>query len=142
MMILELAAFITLFSSRVRVRSSYESGLMEIFDRAYGNDDEKLMKQVEDLEIEFECCGVKGFIDYEKRNHTVPLSCHKDQSATKPLFKDGCADAIIDWIGDELPIIGGIVGAIIFVEIFGVIASISLGVAISHYSYGKSYGSL
>ncbi|CAF0924224.1 unnamed protein product [Rotaria sp. Silwood1] len=142
LMILELAAFITTMSSRVRVRDSYETGLWTVFRNAYDSNRSDLIKQVEDLEIEFQCCGVTDYNDYATVNFTVPASCHKDQSLSKPINKKGCADAIIDWIWDELPVIGGIIGAIIFIEIFGVISSISLAVAISHYSYGELYGKL
>ncbi|CAF2400267.1 unnamed protein product [Rotaria sp. Silwood2] len=142
LMILELAAFITTMSSRVRVRHSYESGLWNVFSDAYDNHRQDLIKQVEDLEQEFKCCGVVNSDDYQKVNSTIPLSCHQDQSLSKPIFNKGCADAIIDWIWDELPVIGGVVGAVIFIEIFGVISSISLAVAISHYSYGELYGKL
>ncbi|CAF3066404.1 unnamed protein product [Rotaria socialis] len=141
LMVLELAAFITLMSSRVRVRDSYQSGLWEVFHDAYDNDRQDIIKQIEGLELEFECCGVNDSGDYLKVNRTIPDSCYKDKSK-QTIFDEGCADAIIDWIWDELPVIGGIVGAIIFIEIFGVIASISLGVAISHYSFGEIYGSV
>ncbi|CAF0958884.1 unnamed protein product [Rotaria sordida] len=142
LMILELAAFITTMSSRVRVRNSYESGLWKVFSNAYDSHQQDLIKSVEDLELEFKCCGVTDDSDYKKVNYTVPASCHEDQLFSKPIFEKGCADAIIDWIWDELPIIGGIVGTIILIEIFGVISSVALAVAISHYSYGELYAKL
>ncbi len=141
-MLLELAAFITTMSSRVSIRNSYESGLREVFNDAYQKDRPEQIKNIEKLEQEFHCCGVNSSIDYEKLNHTIPASCYKDPSTTTGVFEKGCADAIIDWLWDELPIIGGLVAAILVLEIFGVIAAISLVVAISHSSYGKLYSNL
>lgn len=141
-MLLELAAFITMMSTRVRIRHSYESGLWRVFTDAYDNKRQDLIEAVEELEQEFLCCGVNNSKDYEKVNGTVPKSCHVDQSFSKPVFEKGCADAFIDWMWDELPIIGGVVGAILVIEIFGVIASISLAVAVSHYAYGKLDGTV
>jgi hypothetical protein len=141
-MIMELAAFITTMSSRVRVRDSYESGLRTVFNNAYDNNQTDLMVAVENLELEFKCCGVHNFTDYTRSNYTIPPSCHESQLLDKPIFTQGCADAIIDWIWDELPVIGGILGAILFLEVFGLIASIAMIVAISHFSYGELHGKL
>ena len=141
-MLLELAALITTMSSRVRIRNSYESGLQKVFNDAYEKNRPDQIKNIETLEQEFECCGVYNSSDYEKLNHSIPDSCRKGQSTTGNKFEKGCADAIIDWLWDELPVIGGLVGAILVLEIFGVIAAVSLVVAISHSSYGKLYSNL
>lgn len=143
LMLGELAIFITVMSSRVRIRDSYESGLLRVFTDAYTNHRQDLIEAVEELEREFKCCGVINAKDYAKVNYTLlPKSCYTDQSFLEPVFEQGCAEAFIDWMWDELPIVGGVIGGILFIEIFGVISSFSLAVAVSHYSYGKIDGLL
>ena len=141
-MLMELAAFIITMSSRVLVRDSYESGLWTVFTDAYGQNRSDLIKAVEDLEREFECCGVRNSTDYIKENYTIPASCYQNQSFDKPKFQQGCADAIIDWIWDELPVIGSVIGALLLIEICGLIASIALTIAISHSSHDELYAKL
>ncbi|UJR36184.1 hypothetical protein I4U23_028918 [Adineta vaga] len=140
LMICELAAFITMMSTRVRIRDSYQSGLWNVFSNAYTKNRPNLIEAIEELEREFQCCGVIDFKDYTKVNHTLPLACYMDQSFLKPIFAKGCSQAFIDWMWDELPIIGGIISAILIIEVFGVIASFSLAVAVSHYAYGRLQG--
>lgn len=135
-MVLELAAFITALSLRVRVRDSYEDSLWNLFWDGYVHNRTDVRKAVEKLEEKFECCGVDGSKDYEKVNYTtIPLSCYENRDETKKIFDVGCADAFIDWIWDIMPAVSGIIGAVLFLEIFAVLSSCSLVVAISHASY-------
>jgi hypothetical protein len=140
-MLCEMAAFITVMSSRVRIRSSYQSGLWNVFSNAYNNHRQDLIEAVEELQQEFHCCGVVDAQDYVRVNRTVPVSCRLDQSPLQPIFAKGCADAFVDWMWDELPVIAGVISAIFFIEVFGVIAAFSLAAALSHYAYGKLEGS-
>jgi len=136
-MILELAAFITAMSFSADVRDKYDEGLRKVFKDAYSDNETDIRSSVEKLEEVFECCGADGPQDYEKINRTIPASCYKGQDTSKEKFQDGCADAIIDWIWDEMPAIGSIIGVVLVLEIFGVIASFALAVAISQYEYGR-----
>ncbi|CAF1629017.1 unnamed protein product [Adineta ricciae] len=140
LMLCELAAFIIMMSARVRIRDSYESGLWNVFSRAYNTSQQDVIDAIGELQQEFQCCGVYNLDDYKKVNRTVPDSCHMGQSALQPVFAKGCAQAFIDWMWDEVPIIVGVVGAILVIEIFGLIASFSLAVAMSHFAYGRLRG--
>jgi uncharacterized membrane protein len=137
--ITELAAFIITFSSRVRVRDSYESGFREVFIKTYRDNDTGLQNFIEGMERDLKCCGVQNVTDYYQKNFTVPAACHQDQNFDKPIFDKGCADAVIDWVWDKFSIIGGVLGSILLIEIFGVISAIALGIAISHSSYDEIY---
>jgi hypothetical protein len=140
LIITEIAALIVALSSRVRIRDSYDSGFRELFIEIYSNNDTDLQHIIEDIEREFKCCGAQNVTDYYKHYYTVPAACHKDGDFHKPIFDQGCADAAMKWISNQLPIIGGALGGILLIEIFGVISSIALGIAISHSSsYDKIY---
>ncbi len=139
LMAAELAAFITAMVMRVDIRNTYENNLWNIFEDAYVKNKTDIQDAVEKLEKLFECCGVDDPNDYDSIHLEIPSSCFKNPETREGLYTIGCADAIIDWIWDELPKIGGVIGAVIFLEFFGLIASISMGVAISHYSYGQIY---
>jgi hypothetical protein len=51
----------------------------------------------------------------------------------------GCAKAVVTWIWNELPILAGVLGGILAIEIFGLISSLVLGVAVSHALKADSY---
>ena len=132
-MLTELGLFIAALAVKNDIRDTYNDNLWSIFDKAYTQNNTDNQRAIEKLEKEFECCGVYAPSDYKDVNRTIPASCYKGDSIVP--FQDGCSDAILDWIQDELPAISGIIGAVLFLEIFGLIASIAMAVAIGHSSY-------
>lgn len=137
LIITELVAFILILNFRVSIRDSYHDGFREFFIETYSNNHTDLQYVIEDIEREFKCCGADNVTDYYKNNFTIPASCHQNEDFHKPIFDQGCADAAVQWLWDQVPIIGGILCAIFLIEIFGVISSIVLGIAVSHSSYDK-----
>ncbi|CAF0859269.1 unnamed protein product [Adineta ricciae] len=133
----EIVAFILLLSSRTSIRDSYQSGFKEFFNEAYSNNHTDLEKIIEDMEIEFKCCGANNVTDYYTRNFTVPSSCHEKQDVHKPIFSKGCAETVVEWLWDQFPIIGSVLGSIFLIEIFGIISSVALAIAISHSTYNE-----
>jgi len=118
---------------------SYDSGFKEVFQRAYRNNQTKVIQIIEQLEREFKCCGVKSYLDYTYSGYQIPKSCYRNQIPTGIPFDQGCETAVAIWIWNALPIIAGVLGSILFIEIFGVISSLVLGVAISHASDTNVY---
>lgn len=141
LMILELAAFITSIVIRNKINDSYRESLTKIFNDVYINNRTEFLSDIENLEKNMKCCGVNGSIDYENSNLTIPHSCYNKDRPSE-LYQNGCAKAIIDWIWDLLPAVSGIVGAVLFFEIFGVIASIILAYTLSNESYGATFAKL
>ncbi len=137
LIIAQIGAFIATLSSRTSLRDSYEYGFRELFIEIYSKNETDLKYVIEDMEREFQCCGVKNVTDYYKHNYTVPTACHQDDDLHKPIFDKGCANAAIKWLWDQFPIIGGALGGILLIEIFGVVSSVALGIAISHSSYER-----
>ncbi len=139
LIIIEVAAFIVTFTSRNSIRDSYKSGFQELFNEAYSHNHTDLQNVIENTERQLKCCGVQNVSDYYEKNFTVPATCYEDPNFNKTIFDKGCADAAIDWIRHQFPIIGAVLGSILLIEIFGVISAIALGVAISHSSYDEIY---
>ncbi|CAF1328075.1 unnamed protein product [Rotaria sp. Silwood1] len=137
--ITELAALIITLTYRVRIRDSYYHGFQQLFIEIYSNNHTDLKYVIEDIEREFKCCGIDNVTDYYEHNYTVPVTCYQDEDFHKSIFDQGCANAIIQWLWHQFPIIGSVLGGILLIEIFGIISSIALGTAISHSSYSKIY---
>ena len=139
--LLEFATVIVVLRFRNKLWHSYDSGFEKVFYDAYYYHETETIKLIEQLEREFKCCGVEGAIDYNRSGFKIPPSCYPSQSLLpneKP-FSEGCANAIAIWVWNKLPIIAVVLGSILFVELFGVISSLVLGVAISHSSTVNVY---
>ena len=130
--LVQFAAVIVTLVYRNDLWDSYDSGFTEVFHRAYGQNQTEAIKVIENIERQFKCCGVEGAFDYIKFGYKIPSSCYPDQSSIHFPFNQGCAQGVVLWLWAELPLIAGGLGAILFIEIFGVIASLVLGVAIAH----------
>jgi hypothetical protein len=137
--LLEFGVVIATLVFRENLWKTYDSGFMEVFRYAYTHNQTETIQMIENLERTFECCGVDGPFDYLKYGYKIPLSCYPGQPPSHLPYKDGCAAAVILWVWKELPIIAGVLGSILFIEIFGVISSLVLGVAISHSSNAERY---
>lgn len=131
--LIEFGGVIATLVFRNDLWKSYESGFQEVFHHAYSNHQNYTIKIIEDVERQFKCCGVNGPSDYPIDGYKIPRACYPKRGPLKELpYTDGCARAVANWVWNQLPIIAGSLGAILFIEIFGIISSIVLGVAISH----------
>jgi len=133
--IFEFVAVIVTLKFRDDLWRSYDSGFEQVFQYAYRHNQTETIQIIEQLEREFKCCGVNNYLDYTRSGYQIPNSCYSNGI----LFNKGCATAVAIWIWNALPIIAGVLGSILFIEIFGVISSLVLGVAISHASDTNVY---
>ena len=141
-MLIEFAAFITTLIYRSNLFTSYESGFLEVFNHAYEQKNTDAINIIENLERQFRCCGVQNVSDYVQNHFEIPLSCRPDQLLQNAPFSQGCAVAVTDWMWDQLPVIAGVLGTVLFIELFGIVSSLILGVAISHASSIEVYQKL
>lgn len=135
----ELAACIVVLSSHRAVRDSYYSGFREFFNEAQANNHTDQKQIFEEMQRRFECCGANNVTDYYKGGYPVPASCHRDDDIFQEIFDCGCAQAALDWLWNQFPVIGGVLGGVLLMEIFGVVSAVALAVAVSHTRYEKMY---
>lgn len=74
------------------------------------------------------CCGSAGPGDYTKRNTTASCgagkgvkSCHDDKDCKKKLYSVGCKSKLIDFIKENLVVIGGVAVGVAFIQLLGII---------------------
>lgn len=130
-LLIEFAGVILLLVHRNQIWNSYDSGFSDVFKRAYRQNQTEAIKAIEKLETSFKCCGVNGSIDYIMANYKIPKSCYINQNGTGAVFPKGCSLAVTQWALDELPVFVAIIGVILFIELFGLISSLVIGVALS-----------
>ena len=141
--VFEFVVVVVILVYRKNLWQTYDSNFLKLFQHAYKENQTKTIETIENLEREYQCCGVNGFIDYLNDHYPIPDSCHPHQSKMFHPFSTGCADAVSNWIWDKTPIIAGILATIVLIEIIGVIASFVIGVAISHaYNRINRYGKI
>jgi hypothetical protein len=123
-MIVELVGFIMAFAYKGQVTEVYKNTLFTVFDKALENNSTDVLDAFRQLETAMKCCGVHNISDYGDRSNASSTWC-KDNPASP-----GCSDAIIDYLNKHLPIIGGSLGGVVLLELFGVIGAIVLVKAI------------
>lgn len=128
--LLEFAAVIVALQFRDDIWQSYDSGFEQVFRDAYRRNDTKTTNIIERLEREFRCCGVNSSTDYTALSLPIPRSCYPNQNRFLSPFNQGCATAVTHWVWDKSPIIVGVLGSILFLEIFAIISSVILAVSI------------
>jgi len=128
LIIAELVGFILALTYSKNIQKIYNEDLYNKFVEAYSRNETDVKDAIETLEKQFKCCGItkNGSMDYTNNHFTIPASC------LPKYYHIGCADGIITFLKANLPAIAGVMGSFLLIEIFGVIAAISLGVAVSH----------
>jgi len=128
LMILELVAFIMAFVYKSQVSDVYKTALFKVFDASLKANQTNVIDAFHELEGKMKCCGVYNLTDYYHYSNVPSLSDYCKEHPTA----EGCSDAIISFLNKHLPIIGGSLGGVLLLEIFGVIGAIALAVALKH----------
>jgi hypothetical protein len=126
LMLVELVGFIMAFVYKGELQTVYEKPLSDVLHDALKRNDTNIISIFHDLEAAMKCCGVLGVKDYANYS-----SAETDWCKTNPDSR-GCSTAIMDFLNKNLPIIGGTLGGVLLLELFGLIAAIALAVAIRH----------
>lgn len=121
------------FVFKGKLQQYFEAPLKDVLVKALERNDTSILNAFKELENKIGCCGVYNITDYGE-DHGTPDSkgCTKHPNL-------GCSQAIIDWFNKHLPIIGGILGGILAVELFALLGACLLARASkedSSYSTG------
>ncbi|CAF3156625.1 unnamed protein product [Rotaria socialis] len=136
LMILELVGVILAVVYKGKLKKYIEEPLFKVLDDALSKNPpaKDVISGFEELEKAMKCCGVHNISDYERHAYKPKSPACKNPKAV------GCSEAIIDWFNKNLPIIGGTLGGILVVELFGLIGACVLASIIkrsgSDYSTG------
>lgn len=96
----------------------------------YSNDDQPGAQKLLDWAQErFHCCGVNGSNFNVPANTTgsdfcddkLPKSCHPDDDCSKTAYSEDCKQGFIDFVKDNLVVIGGVSLGIAFIQLLGII---------------------
>lgn len=129
--IVEFVIVILVLVYRDQIWTTFDSGFLDVFKDAYNFNSTSTIGIIETLENQLECCGVNGPFDYLAVRVPLPLSCYPSQSTFFLPFSTGCANAIFNWVWQELPWIVGVLGTFVLMEFFGLISSLVLVVALA-----------
>ncbi|ESP04272.1 hypothetical protein LOTGIDRAFT_204983 [Lottia gigantea] len=133
--ILEIAGGIAGFVLKNQIESDVITLLKEKEGQYYKNDGVKA--SFDALQKDFACCGVDGPNDWINgtANNTIPTSCCKDfkQGQTCDLAKaypEGCEKKFVDYLKNNIGIIGGIGIGLAFIQVVGICFACCLARAI------------
>jgi len=133
LMILELTAFIMAFVYKGKLSDLYDKTWSETLSKALDKNQTKVLKAFHDLEDAVKCCGVHNVSDYYINNNNITynytLSDYCKENGNSAV---GCAEKIIGFLTKNLPIVGGTLGGVLLLELFGLIGAIALAVALKH----------
>ncbi|CAF0810725.1 unnamed protein product [Rotaria sp. Silwood1] len=124
LMIIELVGFILAFVYKDKLEDVYRKTLTTVFVNALIANDTKVLDAFHDMEESLQCCGVNGKTDYTEYGKDAPSWCYE--------YQQGCSTIIINTLKKNLPIIGGSLGAVLFLELLSFIGAIVLAVALKH----------
>ncbi|CAF1026072.1 unnamed protein product [Rotaria sordida] len=124
LMLLELVGFILAMVYKGKLKGLFEEPLFKVLDVALKNKDNATILAFQDLENSMKCCGVHNESDY------YGYAVEKSKQCKQHLDSKGCAQAIIELFNKNLPIIGGTLGGILVIELFGLIGACVLAVAL------------
>lgn len=108
------------FAYKSKLEDVYKDSLANVFGKALDKNDTKVLDVFHKLEKSLDCCGINGKDDYTQHHAPVPPDCFK------PERNRGCSEAIIDLLDKNLPIVGGVLGVVLAIELAILISTICL----------------
>ena len=128
----EFSLVIVILKSHGEISETYHDGFKLYFTNAYAFNQTQNIAVIEQIEREFQCCGVDSPVDYDMIDLEPPIDCYTNENSTSDIFITGCSEALTIWIWNNLPSFFALAASMLLIEIVGIIWSLMLGV-ISHY---------
>jgi CD63 antigen len=114
-------------------RGKFEEILKDNMNDSIKQDRKDANKIWDEMQKEWQCCGIDGASDYLKNNRTVPDSCCKEPLETKECDKPydkGCYKQLLENIQSKIAMVGGAAIGIGVVELLGVMFAFCLAASI------------
>ncbi|XP_046364084.1 CD63 antigen-like [Haliotis rufescens] len=124
------------------LRDQIESTAVEKMEKAQGryNSSQDVREGWKFIQQSFKCCGADNYTSWERYLPKPPESCCKsigsiecqDRSFTNTgdIYTKSCTNGIIDWLKQNVILLGGIGIGLAFVQVFGICLACCLGKAI------------
>jgi CD63 antigen len=144
--ILEIAAGITAYALRHKVRGFVEQKLHESIDGYGKSDDPAITKSWDQAQTDFQCCGVNNYTDWSASgaklpDGALPDSCCKENTEgcgagmltnfdSDKMNSRGCVSGFEEWVQDNIIIVGGVGIGLAFVQLFGIMIACCLAKSI------------
>lgn len=140
--VLEIAAGITAYAMQGQVEDFLQDELKKnMKDFSYDAEHANAVTDAwNEAQRNFMCCGVNNYTEWKTaenpsnvpdsccfKNQTTILDCGHDQ-LTSPthIYTNGCLQEFMDWVKDNIIIIGGVGIGLAFVQIVGIIIACCL----------------
>ena len=133
LMVVEFVAFIMAFVYKSKLQEVYEETLLTVLTDGLENNREPIIDSFHQLEKLLDCCGVRNVSDYAGHRDKIQDICNGTN-------KIGCGDKIVEILNNNLPVVAGVLGGVLALELITFIGSIVLAVALKHApdSYSSS----
>lgn len=126
--ILEIVAGALGISYRGKVKTYTDKAVLKEIKNYNDNGKSLLMSWAQET---FECCGNKGPADYDNhaKNDTSVFcdkgqgvkSCHKGGECSGTLYTEGCQPKIINFVKENMILVGGVALGIAFIQLLGIV---------------------
>ncbi|CAH1374753.1 hypothetical protein MTP99_016074 [Tenebrio molitor] len=119
--VLGALAFVAIKNDDGELNKQVTTAVKKVFDdyvKDTTNEDKR--KVVDEIQKDFECCGVNSPAYWDSTGVNTPDSCYEDGDRSKK-FTVGCADKFIDVITSNIKVIGGVAIGFAVVELVGAI---------------------
>jgi len=142
-LIVEIGCTVTVFLFKDQVWNEVNHQLIDGLNKYGKNESQGTTQSWDELQSQFECCGVESYLDwgsvlYFNETSSVPDSCCSDGKGavgcgngqlTDPthIYETGCLTALASFIKENLIIVGIAGAAIVVLQIIGVIVACCLG---------------
>ncbi|KAF2903791.1 hypothetical protein ILUMI_02397 [Ignelater luminosus] len=134
--VLEFAAGISGYVLRNQTGEFLTQKLTESLEKYNASVDDPITKMWDEIQIDFECCGVHNYTDWEKVYSKLPASCCGPQHGlfettvcnrtTSTLYSEGCLEKFGTCIEDNAVTIGSVGLGLAFIQLLGIIFSCHL----------------
>lgn len=129
--ILEIAAGAVAYAYKGKLEELTKKALDEGIKKYFKGGEER--KAIDNVQKEFECCGVDGYEDYLNQNTTeLPKSCCRTPKCNTTveamrslnnteIYTQGCLKGFEKFLREHLLIVGGVGIGIAFVQLIGIV---------------------